>query len=137
MAEPRLLTVTGQSANIALGGQTPILTNANGQRTVSYKNYGTNLQFVPSLTATGKIRLEVVYELSDLNHAKGITLRGDSGTTVLPGFDVSYVKMAGDLEAGQTLAIGGFIQKTSVPLDRNTSREIEEEVIILVTPRLK
>src|SRR6185437_16172297 len=96
--------------------------------------------------------LEVRPEISNLNPANGITIPGTTATTV-PGFDTRSAQVAVQIEDGQTLAIGGLIQNRTtgttsrIPIigdipglgmlfSANAYNVTEEEMIILVTPRL-
>jgi pilus assembly protein CpaC len=152
MADTRLTTLSGRPAVFNSGGETPILTSGGvGQSTVSYKPFGTVVNFLP-IVYDGKIHLEVRAELSAINAANGITIAGVT-PTVLPGFSSRFTQSAVQLEDGQTLAIGGLIQNTvnatiqrvpvlgdipflNVLFTNKSYNEIEEEMLILVTPRL-
>lgn len=152
LSEPRIVTLSGRPAFINSGGETPILiTSGLGTPNVSYKQFGTIVNFLPIVLGNGKIHLEVRPEISQINQAAGITVAG--GATTVPGFDVRSAQVAVQLEDGQTLAIGGLIQNTvassvsKVPLlgdipylntlfSSKTDTVREEELLILVTPRL-
>ena len=152
MADTRLTTLSGRPAYLVSGGETPILTSSGvGTPNVAYKAFGTVVNFLP-IVQNGKIHLEVRPELSALNAANGITIPGVT-PTVLPGFTTRQAQVAVQLEDGQTLAIGGLIQNTvnatitRVPIlgdipfldvlfTNKNYNEIEEEMLILVTPRL-
>ncbi|HZZ77914.1 MAG TPA: hypothetical protein VFE62_05325 [Gemmataceae bacterium] len=153
LAEPRVTTLSGRPAFIVSGGETPILTSSGvGAPSVSYKQFGTVVHFLPIVLGNGKIHLEVRPELSNLNPANGITIPGTTATTV-PGFDTRSAQVAVQIEDGQTLAIGGLIQNRTtgttsrIPIigdipglgmlfSANSYNVTEEEMIILVTPRL-
>ncbi|MBX9679701.1 MAG: pilus assembly protein N-terminal domain-containing protein [Gemmataceae bacterium] len=152
LSEPRVVTLSGRPAYINSGGETPILTTSGlGTPNVTYKQFGTLVSFLPVVLGNGKIHLEVRPEISAINNAAGISIAG--GATTIPGFDVRSAQVAVQMEDGQTLAIGGLIQTTvnssirKVPLlgdipylnvffsgKADTIRE--EELLILVTPRL-
>jgi pilus assembly protein CpaC len=152
LADTRLVTVSGRPAFLTSGGETPILTSSGvGAPSVTYKQFGTVTNFLP-IVENGKIHLEVRAEISDLNNAFGITLPGSTATNV-PGFSSRLAQCAVQLEDGQTLAIGGLIQnKINATIQRipvlgdlpflnvffttKSYNEQEEEMLILVTPRL-
>jgi pilus assembly protein CpaC len=154
MAAPSVTTLSGRPGYIVDGGETPILTTGGtGAPTVTYKTFGTVVNFLPIVLGNGKIHLEVRPEISNINAAAGITLSSSVGQTSVPGFDVRSVQVAVQMEDGQTLAIGGLIQNTvdatnaKVPIlgdipflafafTTKTYTEKEEELIILVTPHL-
>jgi pilus assembly protein CpaC len=153
LAEPRVVTLSGRPAIITSGGQTPVLTaSGQGAPSVDYKSFGTVVKFLPVVLGNGKIHLEVNPEISNINQAAGITIPGVV-PTVVPGFDVRNAIVSVEIEDGQTLAIGGLIQNkiiatiSRVPVlgdlpylstlfSTKTYTENEEEMIILVTPRL-
>lgn len=153
LARPTIVTLSGRPAQITSGGQTPILTSGGvGAPSVSYKDFGTVVFFLPVVMGNGKIHLEVAAELSAINQAAGITVAGTVPTAV-PGFQVRRIQDAVQMEDGQTLAIGGLIQNTvnatitrvpvlgdipylNVLFTNKKYSEDEEELLILVTPRL-
>jgi pilus assembly protein CpaC len=154
MAAPSVTTLSGRPGYIVDGGETPILTTGGtGAPSVTYKTFGTVVNFLPIVLGNGKIHLEVRPEISNINQGAGIQLSSSVGTTSVPGFDVRSVQVAVQIEDGQTLAIGGLIQNTvdatnaKVPIlgdipflafafTSKTYTEKEEELIILVTPHL-
>jgi pilus assembly protein CpaC len=154
IAEPRVITQSGRPAWIVSGGETPILTTSGtGAPSVTYKTFGTIVNFLPVVLGNGKIHLEVRPEISAIDDAAGISIPSAVGTTKVPGFDLRSAQVAVEMEDGQTLAIGGLIQNTinatnnKVPIlgdipflafafSGKTYTETEEELIILVTPHL-
>jgi pilus assembly protein CpaC len=153
LAKPTVVTLSGRPGTITSGGQTPILTASGvGAASVSFKDFGTVVNFLPIVMSHGKIHLEVAAELSSINNANGITISGTIPTSV-PGFSIRRVQDAVQMEDGQTLAIGGLIQNTinatinrvpvlgdipflNVLFSNKKYQEEEEELLILVTPRL-
>jgi pilus assembly protein CpaC len=152
LVDTRATTLSGKPAQIVSGGQTPILTSSGvGAPSVQYKPFGTVVNFLP-IVMGNKIHLEVRPEVSALNAANGIFINGVTPTQI-PGFTNRSAQVAVQLEDGQTLAIGGLIQNTinssiqKVPVlgdlpffgaafRSTTYNEVEEELLILVTPRL-
>jgi pilus assembly protein CpaC len=153
MAEPRVTTLSGRPAFIVSGGETPILTSAGiGAPSVSYKQFGTVVHCLPIVLGNGKIHLEVRPEISQLDPTLNVSIAGAT-PTVVPGFRTRSVQATVQIEDGQTLAIGGLIQNTvtgtinrvpvlgdlpflGVAFTSKQYTETEEELIILVTPRL-
>jgi Flp pilus assembly secretin CpaC/tetratricopeptide (TPR) repeat protein len=127
LAEPTLVTLSGRPCHIVSGGETPILTTSGeGVPNVSYKTFGTIVNFLPIALGNGKIHLEIRPEISDLNAANSISLPSTAGATIVPGFDLRVAQVAVQMESGKTLVIGGL----------KRSDEEESETIILVTPLL-
>ncbi len=153
IAEPRVVTLSGRPAFIISGGETPLLTSGGqGAPSISYKQFGTVVHFLPTVLGNGKIHLEVRPEISDIDPTLGISIPGVT-PTIVPGFRTRSAQVAIQIEDGQTLAIGGLIQNnvtatiTKVPVlgdlpflgvafSQKSYTENEQELVILVTPRL-
>lgn len=111
LAEPNVLTVNGKQGSILAGGQFPYPViqgtggGAGGAVTIQFKEFGVRLNFIPTITPRGTIRLQVAPEVSSLDFANGVTI---SGFTV-PGLDVRRVKTEVELTEGQSFAIGGLL----------------------------
>jgi pilus assembly protein CpaC len=146
LAEPKLTTVSGRAASFNVGGQVPIpIAQSLGTVTVQYKDFGTQIDFVPIALGNGNIRLEVRPDITEVDPS----LR--DATTGVPGFRRRYADTAVELQAGQTMAIAGLIyQRTDasnrgVPwladlpwvgaAFRRTRETVNEvELVITVTP---
>jgi len=153
IAEPRITTLSGRPAYIVSGGETPLLTSSGqGAPTISYKQFGTVVNFLPIVLGNGKIHLEVRPELSDIDNTLGISIPGIT-PTIVPGFRTRSAQVAIQMEDGQTLAIGGLIQNNvnasisrvpvlgdlpflGVAFTSKQYTETEQELVILVTHRL-
>ncbi len=150
LAEPRLVTISGKPASFLSGGEQAVPVPAGlGQVGVQFEEFGTRLNFLPIVLGDGRIHLEVEPEVSTLNAANGTTIQG----TVVPGRTTQRVHTTVDIEAGQTLVIGGLIQRNvtgatqkvpvlgDIPYLGAAFRiisydEVETELVILVTPHL-
>jgi pilus assembly protein CpaC len=150
VSEPKLVTLSGRPASFLAGGEQAIPVPAGlGQVGVQFEEFGTRLNFLPIVMGNGKIHLEVEPEVSDLNPANGTSIGG----TVVPGRNTNRVNTTVQLEAGQTFVIGGLLQHrvranmAKVPVlgdipflnvlfSSKSYEEIEDEVIIMVTPYL-
>jgi pilus assembly protein CpaC len=153
-ADAYATTLSGRPGNVLSGGETPILTTSGtGAPNVTYKQFGTLVNFLPIVKGNGKIHLEVRATVSSLNAAAGINIPSAVGVTSVPGFDTRFAEAAVLLEDGQTLAIGGLIQNAingttnkvpvlgdlpfvGVAFSTKSYTESEEELLILVTPRV-
>ena len=150
LAEPTLVTISGQSATFIAGGEfavpTAVGVDGIGAVSTSFRGFGTQLAFTPTVMDKDLIRLQVSPSFSsvndDLQSAEGI-----------PGLDMRGVTTTVDLREGQWLAIAGLIQdqqgggRSRVPVigdipvvgaafgQQRTSRE-ETELVILVSPEL-
>lgn len=151
IAEPRVVTQTGRPAFFRAGGQQAVVGPAAGINGpgVQLVPFGTELEVLPIVYANGQIWLEINPRITKVNEALGLNFAG----TVTPGFDEQQVRAAVMLESGQTYAIGGLIQNSvaassskipvlgdlpfvGVGFSKVTHRQTENELVILVTPRL-
>ena len=81
LAEPNLLTVSGRPASFLAGGEFPYPTLQGGgagvgQITIQFKEFGIRLNFLPTITPRGTIRLMVIPEVSSLDYANGLNISG-------------------------------------------------------------
>ncbi len=153
LSEPRVTTTSGKAAIFVSGGETPVIASSGqGAPQISYKRFGTVIQCLPLVLGEGKINLEIASELSARDDAAGITIPGIV-PTIVPGFKTRMSQVNVQLEDGQTVAIGGLIQSSvnasvqklpvlgdlpflGVAFTSKAYTEEEEELIMLVTPRL-
>ena len=111
LAEPNLLTANGKQGSFLAGGDFPypVVQGTTGTGvgavTIQFKEFGVRLNFIPTITPRGTIRLQVAPEVSSLDFTNGVTI---SGFTV-PGLDVRKVKTEVELDDGQSFAIGGLL----------------------------
>lgn len=151
ISEPRVVTQSGRPAFFRSGGQQAILSQTSGITGPGalLVPFGTELSVLPIVYANGQIWLEVNPRITAVNQGLGITIGGATS----PGFDEQTVSTAVMLESGQTFALGGLIQNSSRAVSRKVPvlgdlpfvgigfstvqhEQVEEELVILVTPRL-
>jgi len=115
LAEPTLVAMSGQEASFLAGGEFPIPvvqsssggTNSNSI-TVTYKDFGVNLVFRPTVLGDGVIRLEVAPEVSELTTGTGsVEIEGFS----IPGLLTRKADTTLEMHSGQTLIMGGLIDQ--------------------------
>jgi len=150
LAEPTLLTLSGQSANFLAGGEFPIPVPQGFQTvTIDYKQFGVGLSFTPTVLSNGHINMKVAPEVSDLDFTTAVTLGG----LVIPGLTTRRVSTTIELADGQSFAIAGLLRDnvreivTKFPvlgdipilgaLFRSSEfQKNETELVVIVTPRL-
>ena len=97
LAEPTLTAMSGQPAEFLVGGQKAIVTrDADGNPITTYKDYGVQLDFTPTVKSNGRVGLVVDTEVSAPNGTSDFNVRSASTTVEIP--------------VGCTLAIGGLLQ---------------------------
>ncbi|MBC8014158.1 MAG: pilus assembly protein N-terminal domain-containing protein, partial [Sporomusaceae bacterium] len=153
LSQPNIITLSGDKANIMIGGQIPIpISSQNGQITIEWKDYGIKLDIAPEVNAEGLINSRIKAEVSSLdwNSTHRIQL---TSTMFIPPIKMSKAETAIALSSGQTMAIGGLLSSqtnkdvTKVPFLSNlpiigklfTSNSYtrgETELVILITPTI-
>lgn len=155
LAEPNLVTLSGHEASFLSGGQfpVPVAQGSSGGTTVTvqYKDFGTQLSFLPIVLDDEVIRLTVAPEVSTIDDSLGVTLTPDGEP--VPGVNTRKSRTTVEMRAGQTLAIAGLLQvATDAQTDRipglgdlpylgplfgNTIHQrSEKELLVLITPHL-
>ncbi len=151
LAEPNLVTMSGQEASFLAGGEFPFpVPNALGSApAIEFKKFGVGLTFTPTVLADGMINLKIAPEVSQIDFTSSV---GTNGGTV-PSLVVRRASTVVELRDGQSFAIAGLLQSMSadnvkqlpwigsVPvigtLFRSQSFERKEtDLAIIVTPRL-
>jgi Flp pilus assembly secretin CpaC len=151
LSSPVIVERSGRPARITVGGEQPYPTPAAlGQAPgVEFRRFGTIVQFLPVVLGDGRIRIQVRAEVSRLDFSQPVQIAG----TVVPRFLTQEAEATVELESGQSLVLGGLIQSEAdaitnkVPVlgdlpfvgtafRRVQYEEREQELIILVTPRL-
>lgn len=114
LAEPNILAENGKQASFLAGGEYPfpVVSGAgaggSGAVSISFKEYGIRLNFIPTITPRGTIRLQVAPEVSSLDFANAVTIAGFTE----PAIDVRRVKTEVELADRQSFAIGGLLDNT-------------------------
>jgi pilus assembly protein CpaC len=111
LAEPNLLTANGKQGSFLAGGEYPypviqgVSGAGTGAITIQFKEFGVRLNFIPTITPRGTIRLQVAPEVSSLDFANGLTIQGFT----VPGLDTRKVRTEVELLDGQSFAIAGLL----------------------------
>jgi pilus assembly protein CpaC len=153
LAEPNVLAINGKPASFTSGGEFPFPTvqggASNGAVTLSFREYGIRLNFLPHITPRGTIQLLVNPEVSALDFANGLTFQGNT----VPALSTRRVSTEVELESGQSFVIAGLLDNTTtnslskipglsaIPLFGKLfqSRAIARnntELMVLVTPEI-
>ena len=151
LAEPTLVTSSGQEATFLAGGEFPIpVPQSFGVTTIKYKQFGIGLKFNPIVMSEGRISMKVSPEVSQLDAANGVSIVG--GITI-PALTTRRVDTVIELQDGQSFAMAGLIQENireaiskypvlgDIPvlgtLFRSTSFQKDEtELVVIVTVHL-
>lgn len=150
LAEPNLVTTSGDTASFLAGGEFPFpVSAADNKITIEFKQFGVALAFTPTVLADGLINLRIAPEVSDIDDTNSVTVNN----VRIPGLAVRRANTTVELKDGQSLAIAGLLQHQhaknqeqlpwigQVPvlgaLFRSAEyQKNESDLVIIVTPRL-
>jgi len=145
LANPTLTAVDGRPASFNVGGEIPIIVPLGlGQVGVQYREYGTRVDYVAKIRGEGRVYLEVRPYVSEIDPTRSVTINGTS----VPGLRSRFLETGVELQAGQTLALGGLLQMRTESLNSGlpffsdlpylgalfrTTRELQNEIELLIT----
>jgi pilus assembly protein CpaC len=150
LAEPNLVSMSGETASFLAGGEYPIPVPGNlGDVGIEYRKFGVSLAFTPTVLDDGVINLRVAPEVSQLDQSNAVRIGGIE----VPGLRVRRAKTTIELRNSQSFAIAGLLQSESenrrnqvpwlgdVPVlgslfSSTRYQKAETELVIIVTPHL-
>jgi pilus assembly protein CpaC len=150
LAEPTLITLSGQSANFLAGGEFPVpVPQGLGTVGIEYKPFGVGLIFTPTVLSKDKIVIDVSPEVSELDFSTAVRVEG----FVSPGVSTRRASTKIELADGQSFAIAGLLREavradiSKFPLlgdlpiigplfQSKSFQKSETELVIIVTPHL-
>jgi pilus assembly protein CpaC len=155
LAEPNLLAMDGRQASFLAGGQYPYPMvqgtsgGASGAVTIMFKEYGVRLNFIPTITPRGTIRLQVAPEVSALDFSNAVQISGFN----VPALTTRKMNTEVELGDGQTFVIGGLLDNREtetfekipfigdIPIlgkffQSKSINRTNTELIVLVTPEI-
>jgi pilus assembly protein CpaC len=155
LAEPNLVAVSGQTATFLVGGEVPIpivqgsVVGGGSTITIEYKEFGIRLNFRPEVLGSGRLRLEVAPEVSELSQIGAVNQNGFT----IPSLVTRRSQTTVELGNGQSFAMAGLLrtleQATSAkvpvlgdmpilgPLFRSMRyEEAQTELVVIVTADL-
>jgi pilus assembly protein CpaC len=152
LAEPNLVTTSGQEASFLAGGEFPVPVPQQFQTiTIEYKKFGVGLNFTPTVLENDMIAMKVAPEVSELDFSQGVAFT--AAGFVVPGLRVRRLATHVEVKDGQTFALAGLLSDNtrtainkfpvlgSIPIlgtlfsSRNFQKS-ETELVVLVTPHL-
>ena len=151
LAEPNLTALSGQEATFLAGGEYPVPGESQGGgTTITYRPFGVQLTFVPTVVDQDIINLVITAAVSSIDVANGLATGDD---VVVPAFKVRETSTTVEMRDGDSFAIAGLLQDdftdsaTQIPwvgdipilgaLFRSSEfQRAQTELVIIVTPHL-
>lgn len=155
LAEPTVVTRSGEPAEFLVGGEVPIpmVTNigagTGSQYTVLFKKFGVQLNFLPTVLSEDRIHLQVTPEVSEPDFSSGVRVLGQ----VIPTFITRRVTTSVELGNGESLVLAGLLREdilgevenmpflADVPILGQLFRtraftKTQTELVVIITPHL-
>ena len=154
LAEPDLVVNSGETGVFKAGGASPILENSasgtNNSISVVYQDFGVILNFKPTVTESGLIRLKLdPAEVSSLDFANAVTISGFN----IPALKKDSVSTSVDLREGESFVVAGLLKEDwtkslqkfpilgDIPIlgmffRQQHMEKDDRELVFLVTPKL-
>ncbi len=147
LSRPSITTMSGETANILIGGRIPIPISQDGDVTIEYREYGIKLNIEPKVDSENKITAKVHAEVSTLDSSHGVKI----ASFEVPGIASREADTVINVHSGMTMAIGGLLNSedsknvSKIPLlgdipiigqffrHTSTTRD-NRELMILITP---
>lgn len=143
LAEPDLVALSGKSATFKSGGQKGFpVKSENGNYDMKFKDWGTIVEFTPTVLSEDRINIKVRAEVSSVDM---------ESSAEEPSLSTRNVETVVELGSGQSIVLAGLLQKNrtvttdempflaSIPvigsLFKNASPNSDEkELLVIVTP---
>ena len=116
LSNPKIVTSSGNSAHISVGGKIPIPVVNNQGVGSQLEDYGILLNVLPTIVPERNniIDLSVHLEVSSVDYSRTVVI----GTAAAPSFTSRQVETHVELNSGETLVIGGL---------KSSSRNVAED----------
>jgi pilus assembly protein CpaC len=154
LAEPRLVTTSGQEASFLAGGEFPIPVSQDVNTiTIEFKEFGVALRFTPVVLEDGRISLRVAPSVSEISSTSVIPAGILGANFIVPNLSTRRLETTVEMYDGQTLALAGLLQDNlresiekipglgDIPilgtLFRSSKyRQQKTDLLIAITPRI-
>ena len=152
LAEPNLTALSGQEAKFLAGGEYPVPGESDGGGiTITYRPFGVELTFVPTVVDQDIINLTINAAVSSIDTANGF--QSTEGGPVIPAFKRRETSTTVEMRDGESFAIAGLLQDdfsngaSQVPwigdvpilgaLFRSSEfQRAQTELVVIITPHL-
>ena len=149
LAEPMLIADSGEQAKFLSGGEIPIVIAQALNTSIVFKQFGTSVTFVPTVTDDDEIELLVAPEFSQPDYTQGVQLFGFT----VPAFVTRKAQTLVRMRENQTLIVAGLVLETPTSQVRKTPylgdipylgylfkhtyyRRVKTELVMTVTPQI-
>ncbi|MFC1501668.1 hypothetical protein ACFL58_04390 [Elusimicrobiota bacterium] len=145
LSKPKILTKSGTSAKVIVGGEVPIVATGVSGGTIEWKEYGIKAEITPKILNDGTIDLKLITEVSRLDWTRQV----NGNPSLVKREAKSFVQVKSE----ETIALAGLLETTKedyvtgIPLLSNIpvlgvlfshkeTIESKTNVLIFVTPKI-
>lgn len=149
VAQPTIVTVSGERATFRAGGELPFPAPQDNAVSVEFRPYGAGLTVQPTIQANGLIQIAIDAELSEIDSLNRISIGG----ITVPGLITRRATTTAELRDGQSFVIAGLFEQVSRSQARQTpwlskapllgpllrtiqTKDTRRELAIIVTPHI-
>lgn len=115
LAEPTLVTISGERAAFLAGGEIPITqqiaTAGAALQSITFEPFGMRINMIPVLQENGTINLQIAPEERVISQALAFTVPGSN--SVIPGFTTRKSQTIVELKPGQELYLAGLVSSNN------------------------
>ena len=109
LAEPNVMAINGKPASFISGGEFPVPMvqggGSVGAVSISFREFGIRINFLPKVTPRGTIQLQVSPEVSSLDYSNAVTFQGYT----IPALATRRIQTEVELDSGQSFVIAGLL----------------------------
>ncbi len=149
LSRPNITTLSGQKADIVVGGSLPYPVKNDNSTSIVWKDYGIILHIEPTLDKDNKITSKIETEISSPDYTNAVTIDGSTYPSMVKRTANAVI----NVPSGKIMAIGGLLNSqeqqalTKIPLlgdipilgelfkYRETKKD-KRELMILIRPRI-
>ncbi|MGI9455052.1 MAG: hypothetical protein ACR2NU_00735 [Aeoliella sp.] len=136
LCSPTLVTVSGRSASLHVGGEFPVPANNDLKAAVDFRKFGTEIDLLAIALGDHQVQLEVKTRVSAVDYNHAIEING----TRVPAIKVRQCDTGYELSFGQTAVLTGLVEQRTEAhqVDGGQIKEILVDVglMVVVTPEL-
>lgn len=115
LAEPTLVTISGERAAFLAGGEIPITqqiaTAGAALQSITFEPFGMRINMIPVLQENGTINLQISPEERIISQALAFTVPGTNSS--IPGFTTRKSQTIVELKPGQELYLSGLVSSNN------------------------
>jgi pilus assembly protein CpaC len=153
LAEPNVMAINGKPASFIAGGEFPVPMiqggGSVGAVSITFREFGIRINFLPKITPRGTIQLQVAPEVSSLDYSNAVTFQGYT----IPALATRRIQTEVELESGQSFVIAGLLDNrttetlnkipglANIPLlgklfQSRAISKTNSELMVIVTPEV-